>query len=176
MYPILRLLYQLGKYRNAPALPIDGVHVSQHRCRLSDIDPWMEMNNGRILTIFDHARVPFARRIPLAAAMRVQGWGMTMAGNTLRYRRRIKLGSRMEIRTRTIGRDARFFYMQQTMWVKSEAAASGVFRAAIVDENGIVPTEKVVNQMEIPDWNPPMPDWINIWIKAEAARAWPPET
>ncbi len=176
MYPFIRLGYQLFKYRNAPKLPLDGVHISHHICWPSDIDPWRELNNGRTLTLFDLGRMPFSRRIPLANALVDRKWGMTMAGNTVRYRRRIRLFDRIEMRSRAIGRDARFIYLQQSMYVRGEAASSGVFRAAIVGENGIVPTEELVNHMGIPDWNPEMPAWVNDWISSESQRAWPPET
>ncbi|MCF6305205.1 MAG: thioesterase family protein [Rhodobacteraceae bacterium] len=176
MYPIFRMLYQLNKHRKAPALAIDGTHISHHICWPHDLDPWMELNNGRTLTLYDLGRLPFSKRIPLGNALKDRQWGMTLAGNTLRYRRRIRMFDRIEMRTRAIGRDARFVYLQQSMWVKGEAASSGIFRAAIVDKNGIVPTDEVVKQMGIPDWNPRMPDWVNAWIAAEAIRVWPPET
>ncbi len=176
MYPFLRLGYQLFKYRNAPDLPLDGVHVSYHFCMPSDIDPWRELNNGRTLTLFDLGRLPYSRRIPLAKALIARKWGMTMAGNTVRYRRRIKMFDRIEMRSRAIGRDARFFYLEQSMWVRGEAASSGIFRAAIVNKNGIVNTDELVAQMGVPDWNPEMPAWVNAWIATEATRAWPPET
>lgn len=176
MYPFFRMLYQLHIHRKSPALAIDGTHISHHICWPIDLDPWRELNNGRTLTLLDLGRLPFISRIPLAKALRAKNWSMTMAGSTVRYRRRIKAFDRIEMRTRAIGRDARFIYIQHSMWVKGVAANSAVFRAAIVGDTGIVPTSEVAAAMAIPDWNPTMPDWVNDWITAEANRVWPPET
>ncbi len=176
MYPIFRMLYQLNKHRKSPALPLDGVHISHHICWPVDIDMWMELNNGRMLSLFDLGRLPYSKRVPLAKTLIGNSWGMTIAGSNVRYRRRITTFSRIEMHTRALGRDARFMYLLQTMWVKGEAASSGVFRAAIVNKNGIVPTDEVVKQMGFPDWNPALPDWVNNWITAEENRVWPPET
>ena len=53
MYPFLRTVKELIKYRNAMRLPIGGVHVSHHICWPWDLDMWGELNNGWTLSIFD---------------------------------------------------------------------------------------------------------------------------
>jgi len=175
MYPFFRMAYQLVKHRKDPALPVDGTHVSKHICWPVDIDLWRELNNGRTLTIYDLGRIILARRIGLVKTMRAQGWSMTMAGVTARYRRRVVMFDRFEMRSKAIGHDGRFLYLQQSMWKKGEALSSVVYRVAVVGENGIVPTDKVAEAMELSEWNPEMPLWIQHWIKAEAERPWPPE-
>ena len=75
MYPFFRMAYQLWLYRKAPALPILGTHVSRHRCWPWDLDPWVELNNGRTLTLFDLGRVPLGRRNGLHKALSVLGSG-----------------------------------------------------------------------------------------------------
>ncbi|MBL4806599.1 MAG: thioesterase family protein [Rhodobacteraceae bacterium] len=175
MYPYLRMAYQLAKHHNDDDLPLNGTHISQHICWPIDIDPWRELNNGRTLTLYDLGRIAYIKRIPLAKVLRENHWGMTMAGAAVRYRRRIRMFDRFEMRTKAIGRDARFIYIQQSMWRNDEAASSGLFRAAVVGKSGIIPTNTVCEKMQIPDWNPTMPDWVLEWIAAEAIRTWPPE-
>ncbi|TNF11281.1 MAG: thioeseterase, partial [Rhodobacteraceae bacterium] len=41
MYPVVRMAKEIVKFRNAPALPITGTHVSHHICWPWDIDLWM---------------------------------------------------------------------------------------------------------------------------------------
>ena len=62
MYPFLRLAYQLFVTRNAPPIAPTDTHVSHHRCWPWDLDMFLELNNGRTLTIYDLGRVPGARR------------------------------------------------------------------------------------------------------------------
>ena len=59
MYPFLRTVKELIKYRMATRLPIGGVHVSHHICWPWDLDMWGELNNGRTLSIFALKRLAF---------------------------------------------------------------------------------------------------------------------
>ncbi len=102
MYPVIRMVKELIKHRNDPPLTPMSTHVSQHRCWPWDIDLWMELNNGRTLTLLDLGRIPLARRIGLIAVMRKKRWSMTMAGVTVRYRRRIRPFEKFETRSRAV--------------------------------------------------------------------------
>jgi len=175
VYPFFRMAYQKFKYRNAPPLPVDGVHISRHMCWPLDLDIWRELNNGRTLTIYDLGRIPLVRRAGLTAATRANGWRITMAGVSARYRRRVVVFDRFEMRSAMIGHDGRFIYLQQSMWKRNEALSSAVYRVAVVGKNGIVPTAEVCAAMGVPGWHPAMPGWVNTWAEAEKARTWPPE-
>lgn len=175
MYPFLRLGLELARNRGAPPLTLDGVHVSHHRIWPWDLDPWVELNNGRTLTLYDLGRVPMARRNGFIPTLRREGWRFTVAGSTVRYRRRVQVLERVEMRSRIIGRDARFFYMHQAMYRGGEATSSVLIRSAVIDAAGIVATDRVMSAMDLPDWRPKLPAWVRGWIDAEAIRPWPPE-
>lgn len=175
MYPFIRMAIQIFRHRKDPPLPVDGVHVSRHMCWPVDLDFWRELNNGRTLTIYDLGRIPLAQRNGLIAALRANGWTMTMAGVTARYRRRVVIFHRFEMRSAIIGHSGRFIYIQQSMWDGKEALNSVLYRVAVVGKNGIVPPREVMAAMGVPDWNPDMPDWVNKWTESENQRAWPPE-
>jgi len=173
MYPFFRLFKELWKFRAAP-LPFLGVHVSHHRCWPWDLDPWRELNNGRTLTIYDLGRVPLGQRNGLHRALAANGWGMTVAGNSTRYRRRVKLFDRIEMVSRCIGWDARFLYIEQSMWKAGECTSQMLLRAAITSNSGIVPPEALLAAMGQSAVSPMLPDWVQAWIAAEALRPWPP--
>ncbi|TVP72913.1 MAG: acyl-CoA thioesterase [Rhodobacteraceae bacterium] len=175
MYPIVRFLKEVIKFHNAPRLDLCASHVSHHRCWPWDLDPWIELNNGRTLTLYDLGRIPMAQRTGLAALLKVKGWGITVAGNTTRYRRRIRAFERFELRSRCIGWDARFFYVEQAMWKGQDCANHILIRNAITSSQGIVPTAEVLSAMGRSDVSPALPDWVNAWIAADAQRPWPPE-
>lgn len=175
MYLFFRMAKEMVKHRNAPALAVDGVHVSRHRCWPVDIDMWMELNNGRTLTLYDLGRIQLARRIGLDKVLKAQGWGMTMAGVTARYRRRVVMFDTFEMRSKVIGHDGRFTLIQQSMWNGDDALSSVLYRVAVVGKNGIVPTAEVATALGVPGWNPDLPEWVQRWTEAENARAWPPE-
>ncbi len=176
MYPVIRMVGEMIRAGRAGPLPLFGTHVSAHRCWPQDIDLWVELNNGRTLTLLDLGRIPLSRRIGLVARVRARGWGMTVAGVSVRYRRRIRLFQRFEMRSRLAGWDARFFYFDQTMWNRAgECTTQALYRIAVVGADGIVAPGQVLQTWQ-PDAQPPvLPDWIAAWIEADRRRPWPPE-
>jgi len=175
LYPLLRFGKEVFVHRQAASLRPTEVHVSHHLCWPIDVDPWMELNNGRTLTLYDLGRMPLIRRLGLMKVMRAQGWGMAVAGASIRYRRRVTMFQRLEMRSTLLGWDARFLYFQQTMWKGSEAASSILVRSAMTDENGILAPVKAANLLGWAEVSPPLPGYVTEWIKAEAHRVWPPE-
>ena len=175
MYPVIRMVWQLWKHRKDPALPLTGTHVSHHYCMPWDIDMWMELNNGRTLTILDLGRIPLARRVGLVDVLRKNRWGLTMAGCTVRYRRRIRAFERIEMRSRAVCWDDRFVYLEQSMWkADGECANHALYRSAVTGRNGIVPPQEVMAKMGVHSDSPEMPGWVAAWIAADARRPWPP--
>ena len=175
MYPVIRMIKDLIKHRNDPPLPPLGTHVSHHRCWPWDIDLWMELNNGRTLTLLDLGRMPLAYRIGLIDVLRKKRWSMTMAGVTVRYRRRIRAFEKFEMRSRAVWWDDKSVYLEQSMWKQDgECANHALYRSAIVDKNGIVPPESVMAAMGKNVERPEAPDWIKAWTESEDLRAWPP--
>ena len=174
MYPFIRFAKEMLKYRNAPRLgPLDA-HVSAHRCWPWDLDPWIELNNGRTLTLYDLGRIPLAARTGLVGILRSKGWGITVAGNSVRYRRRIRAFDRFTMVSRVIGWDHRFVYMEQSMWKRGECCNHMLIRSAVTSDKGIVAPSEVMAALGLSDDSPALPDWVEAWIAADATRPWPP--
>lgn len=175
MYPFLRLASELTKFRNAPKLGPFDTHISHHICWPWDLDPFIELNNGRTLTLYDLGRLPFVKRLGMWDALRANGWGITVAGCSVRYRRRVRVLQRFEMRTRSIGWDNRFMYTEQSMWRNGECLNHILVRTAATDKNGIVAPARLLEAMGHKDAViPPLPDWVQAWVAAEAQRPWPP--
>lgn len=176
MYPFARLAHQLWLHRNAEPLPPMGTHVSTHRCWPHDLDIWMELNNGRTLTLLDLGRSVLANRVRLTEALMKNKWGLTMAGVSVRYRRRIKMWEKFEVVSRSAGWDNRFFYIDQSIWkADGECATQALYRSAVTSKDGIVPPQQVFDSIGLDGTSPPLPDWVQNWIDADATRPWPPE-
>lgn len=176
MYPILRFAREMLAARKAPPLGPFDAHVSHHRCWPVDIDPWRELNNGRTLTLYDLGRIPMVVRMGLAEPFRRNGWGFSIAGVSVRYRKRIRVMQRFTMVSRLIGWDERFFYIEQSLWVAGECANQALMRSAIVGggRRGLVPTAEVAAALGTGSVSPPLPDWVTAWIAADAERPWPP--
>lgn len=174
MYPFIRLTKDLLLARRLPPLDVTGTHVSHHRCWPQDIDLFMEMNNGRVLTILDLGRTVLAQRVGLLDALKAQRWGLTMAGASVRYRKRIRPFVKFRTLSRTVGWDARFFYLDQSIWIGETCAAQVLYRSAVTDRNGIVSPARVFGSIGHGGISPDLPPWVRAWIAAEAERPWPP--
>ncbi len=175
MYPFVRLTKAIVTARRQDPLPIDGTHVSHHVCWPWDLDLWAELNNGRALTLFDLGRIPLAVRTGLAAVLRANGWGIAVAGATTRYRRRVHAFHRIEMKSRCIGWDHRFLYMEQSMWRRGECTSHMLLRGAVTSKAGIVAPAQVLAAMGLDTRSPPLPAWAETWIAAEGERPWPPQ-
>lgn len=173
MYPFIRLSWQFFLHRNAAPLPVDGTHVSQHICLPSDIDLWGELNNGRTLTLYDMGRLPLAKRAGLVKTLRDQKWGLTMAGVSVRYRKRVRMFQRFEMHSRAVGHDDKFIYLEQSIWRNAECCGHAMYRSAVTDKKGLIKPTKVMEAAGL-TFDKPLPDWVNAWIVADAERPWPP--
>lgn len=173
MYPVIRMLKELAVHRGAPPLVGSEEHVSHHLCWPWDIDIWLELNNGRTLTLFDLGRVVLLQRLGAVRVLAREGWAGTVAGASIRYRARVRMFDRLTIRSRVTGYDARFVYVEQSMWRGGTCTSHALVRIAVTSRRGIVPTDEVRAALGAP-LSPPLPDWIAAWSTADALRPWPP--
>ncbi len=175
MYPIVRLMWQMFKHRKDTPLGVTDTHVSRHMCLPWDIDLWMELNNGRTLTLFDMGRIPLAHRVGLIAALKRRKWGLTVAGVSVRYRRRIRMFETITMRSRAVWWDDKFVYIEQSMWKASGECANHILlRTAVTGKPGIVPPTEVMAEVGQEVARPDAPQWVSAWIDADAKRPWPP--
>jgi acyl-CoA thioesterase FadM len=176
MYPFFRLFKDTYAARKAPKMGVFDTHVSHHLCLPWDLDMWNELNNGRTLTLYDLGRIPMGVRTGLFDVLKRERWGLTIAGSVVRYRRRVQMFAKLETHSRLLGWDDKFLYMDQSMWKSDgECASHAVFRAAVIDRNGIVRIDRLSRALGFdPAEAPALPEWVTKWIEAEDARPWPP--
>ncbi len=175
MYPFRRLLMTMLKSNRAKPAGVDDICEINFRCMPWDLDIFLEMNNGRVLTLYDLGRFDFSLRSGLARQLRVNKWGLVVAGSTIRYRKRIRLFDKVSMHTKLIGHDERWIYIEQSMWVDGQPASSVLLRTAVTSRGKMTPTQDVLEAMSITDWQPGPSVWLQEWINSEAHRPWPPQ-
>lgn len=174
MYPYLRHLKALFLARRLPPLGAFDTHVSRHICWPWDLDPWGELNNGRTLTLYDLGRTVLGLRTDLDRVLVEKGWGMAVAGASVRYRRRVTAFARLTMHSRNLGWDDRFLYTEQSMWRGGECTSHILIRSAVFTKAGILPPRELALAAGIAPVSPALPDWVQAWIRAEDTRPWPP--
>ncbi len=148
----------------APSITIQDKAIIKTRVWLSDIDVYPELNNGRHLTLMDLGRFDLGYRMGLFKVLRKQKWGLMVAGNFTRYRRRLLLFQKFSIETEIVGYDDRWYYFYQKTIRNELIHSSALIRTAVTSKNGIVPAKDVTAAMGIP-YAPSVPDWVHDWIQ-----------
>jgi acyl-CoA thioesterase FadM len=174
MYPFFRMTAALASERRKPPMAIFDTHTATMTCWPLDADIFWEMNNGRTLTFYDLGRIALGQRIGLIRTLREQGWGLVVAGSSVRYRARIRPFQRFELRTRLLGWDERFIYIEQAMWRGDVACNHALMRTGVTEKGRLVETRRVADAMGLSPDSPPLPDWAASWTDADAKRPWPP--
>ena len=180
MYPFLRLAKTVLKssldFKNGNTLTLTDTSEFKFTANINDIDNFLEMNNGRIFTLFDLGRTDFAIRTGLGKKLLQQRWGLVVAGSTIQYRKRIRAFDRVVIKTRVAAIDERWFYIEQSMWVKDTCTCSALLRTAVtnIKTGKVIDTDKVLQTLGYQDVVM-LPDaWVQAWIDADKNRPFPP--
>ena len=142
--------------------------VLRFRVWPGDLDANLHMNNGRYLTVADLGRVDLLIRTGVAGALRRNRWGGVVASVTVRYRRPLNLFQRYELRTRLLGWDERWVFMEQRFTRGGELVAHAVVKAQFLGPEGRVAPRRVGEAAGFDDVSsPPMSDAVAEWQGAE---------
>ena len=87
MYPIIRLgktIFDAVKdTKGGTSLSITDTGRIEFTSSPTDMDNFFEMNNGRIITLFDLGRTDFAIRTGLGKRLLTKRWGLVVAGSSV---------------------------------------------------------------------------------------------
>lgn len=175
MYPYFSFFWRMWRADRAPELGLFDRSETTIRIGLSDIDPWMELNNGRTLTLYDLGRVPHYQQTGLSKKIIDAGYFIAVTGSTVRYRTRVRPFSKVVMKTQLLGWDDKFSYSEQSMWLGDTCANHLLIRSAFGRrDKGLVAPSVVAEEIGVDPVSPIMDDWVMQWIEHEKARPWPP--
>lgn len=178
MYPYLRYTKSIvdAVVANKKGQPLEFTQTSEViiHCSFTDIDPMFEMNNGRVLTLYDIGRTDFIIRTGLAKQLLKQRWGMVVAGSTIQYRKRVRLFDKVTIKTHLVGIDERWLYLEHSMWVNDQACSSVLLRTGVTQGGKVVEVAKVLEALGQGDLKLPPTGYVKEWIESDEDRPWPP--
>lgn len=144
------------------------------RCSLTDLDPMLEMNNGRVLTIYDIGRTDFIIRTGLGKQLLKQRWGMVVAGSTIQYRKRIRWFDKVTIKTQLVGIDEKWLYLEHSMWVKGKPCSSVLLRNGVTQGGKVIEMARVLKALGESDLEISPEPWVQEWIASNKDHRWPP--
>ncbi len=98
------------------------------------------------------------------------GWYPVIAGETIRFRRSLKLWERFELRTRSIGWDEKSFFVEQQFYCDNELCAHAIVRARFLSKvGGSVTAEEMVAAIDPTAKSPELPGYVIQWQESEIA-------
>ena len=124
-----------------------------------DIDPFLELNNGRYVTLLDLGRYGYGTRVDINGFLKKNQWSLTITGTYNEYRHRLRLFQKFELNTKIIGYDSDWFYFFQKIERNGKTHMASVVKYAFTSKKGIVKPKEVVAAMgekydpsQLPKW------------------------
>jgi acyl-CoA thioesterase FadM len=164
----LRLIRVWLAAQRRSRLDPDGESVIRVRVWPHDLDLWGHVNSGRYLTLSDLGRLDFSVRTGLFGIVRRQHWTMPMGAAALQFRRPLRLFHTCDLRTRVVGWDEKWVYME-TLFVRNDRIIATVTaKATVRDSDGTVPTTRLLELLGVDHEPLPVPEHIRRWVEAES--------
>jgi acyl-CoA thioesterase FadM len=136
-----------------------------------DCDLNIHLNAGRFVSFMDISRIEFMGRLRLFTRIIRRGWRPIMGGCVMRYRRSLLPFQRFDVRTRVIGWDEKWYYMEHVVERHGLLCAVGVMRLLIRGKDGNVPPNEVNTlTREGAVASPELPEFVRRWRELEDAR------
>ena len=163
MYPLLRLIRVVVKSQFQEKLSFDNDYTDSVNLIVlpQDIDPFMELNNGRYVTLLDLGRFSLGGKVNMASFLKRNNWSLTIVGTYNEYRFRLRLFQRFILKTKIIGYDENWFYFFQKVERKGKTHMASVVKFAYTSKEGLVLPKEVISAMGIKY----DPNKLPLWIK-----------
>ncbi len=136
-----------------------------------DCDLNFHLNAGRTVSLMDIARLELLGRMRFVVKLLRRGWRPVMGGAVMRYRRSILPFERFEIRSRVLGWDDKWFYIEHIAERHGTLCTIGIMRMVIRGKEGTIPPREVMALLKISHLaSPPLPEFVRDWTAAEDRR------
>lgn len=163
MYPYLRFFKTLVTTKSEGVSDPLQVGVLNLRVNIWDIDVYLELNNGRHLTLMDLGRFHLGKKAGLFDILKKRKWGLMVAGINSKYRHRLRYGQKFELHTKLIGYDERWFFFHQQIKIGEKVHSQALIKTAVTSKEGIVPSIEMLKELGLENWQPVHHEWILDW-------------
>lgn len=161
MYPYLRLTRVIiqSSFKKKQKLLHEESTINL-RVLPQDIDPFMELNNGRYVTLLDLGRFGYGSNVKISTFLKKHKWSLTIVGTYNEYRYRLRLFQKFTLKTKIFGYDKKWFYFFQKAERKGKTHMASIVKFAFTSQKGIVFPEEVIDAMG-EEYNPnKLPNWV----------------
>jgi len=156
----------IGSLFRSPLRPLDPSMLTL-RVWPTDLDINGHMNNGRFLTVMDLGRLDLIARTPLGKTALKNRWQPLVASIFIRYFRSLSPFQKYQLRTRVVGWDEKWFFIEQRFERDGEVIAIGFVKGLFRRRTGNVPIAEVLKAVHVTNPSPELPAVVRRWQEAE---------
>lgn len=168
MHMIFRTLWIFMSKRFSKKSNITDVTEYSMRVLPTDLDLLMHVNNGVYFSLMDFGRWDMVFRSGLYDTCTKKGWYAVVAGETIKFKKSLKLWDKFTLQTQTVGHDEKNFFIRQKFICKGELMATGLVKIRILKKKGgSVSPEEVSRELNI-DLKNKMMDLSGEWLAIES--------
>jgi acyl-CoA thioesterase FadM len=149
-------------------LTLDDVSILPQRVWPDELDVNVHMNNAKYLAVMDLGRTDWIVRSGGWRLMIHEKMSPVVGGAMVRYRRSLKLFQRYDLKTRLLGWDDRWLYIEQVMECAEGIACIAVQRTTFTKNGKLVPPVELAAKLGLTSLML-APDWTRAWSDNEAA-------
>lgn len=135
----------------------------------TDLDILWHVNNGVYFSFMDFGRWDMIFRNGAYDLSMKKGWYSVVAGETIKFRRSLKLWDKFTIQTKIIGFNEKYFFIQQKFLCKGELMATGLVKIRFLKrKGGTVSTREVMDEFATDQIENVAPELGHEWLGIES--------
>jgi acyl-CoA thioesterase FadM len=134
----------------------------------NDLDLNFHMNNGRYLSLMDLGRLDLLIRTDLAAALVRHRWQPLVGSLNIRYKLSLMPFQRYRLRTKVVGWDEKWFYIEQRFERGNRTIAVGLVKTLFRGKGRNITPAETLRLIRVNIDPPAIPENIKRWLSMEA--------
>lgn len=101
-----------------------------------DIDFLMHVNNGVYFSYLDHGRMDMTFRNGMYEICRKKGWYGVVAGESIKFKKSLKLFDKFTLETTAKGHDEKYFFVHHRILCKGQVMATAIIKIRFLKKAG----------------------------------------
>jgi acyl-CoA thioesterase FadM len=149
MHMLFRFIILFLKKRWLPKSEFDETTEISMRVLPTDLDFLWHVNNGVYFSFMDFGRMDMIYRNGVFQLSQREGWYGVVAGETIKFKRSLKLFDKFTIQTKVLGHDERYFFISQKFMCQGQLMASGLVKIRFLSKKGgSVPIAEILSHFK----------------------------
>ena len=128
-----------------------------------DCDMNIHLTSSRYLALMDLCRVDWLLALGVGRILLKKRWKFVVNAQEITYIREVKPFCRFDIKSRVLGWDEKYFYVEHRVVRKGKLHAIAHVRAACLERGQVITMGKMLNDCGFSLESPPLPEAISLW-------------